>query len=112
MLDAESGVGNSSVEVVSLTMAVVTELQAELLAALLNSGVSSETIIQALKAGERQVRPECLKLEKLVNGTSEEQSTNYDAAGVGSIGGQDATAATSITDLETNGQSIADQLMR
>lgn len=92
-------------------MAVVTELQAELLAALLNSGVSSETIIQALKAGERQ-RPENPKLEKVVNGTSEQQTTNFASPGGRSMDVQCEVTPSTISDLETHGQSIADQLVR
>lgn len=87
-------------------MASVTELQAELLAALLNSGVSSETVIQAVRALEKQMKPDYGKLEKLVNGNEHEESYNEATE-------SDApNMAPSLSELETNGQSIAEQLLR
>ena len=100
-------------------MAVVTELQAELLAALLNSGVSSETIIQALKVGERQARPECPKLEKIVNGASEEGTTPSYAATAAAVSTtmastdqRESISSSPVVDHENSRQSIAEQLMR
>jgi hypothetical protein len=87
-------------------MASVTELQAELLAALLNSGISSDTVIQAVRALEKQMRPDYGKLDKLVNGN--EQSENYSEA----TGPDVQNMAPSISELESNGQSIAEQLLR
>ncbi|XP_028400330.1 hepatocyte nuclear factor 1-beta-B-like isoform X2 [Dendronephthya gigantea] len=88
-------------------MATVTELQAELLAALLNSGVSSDTVIQAVRALEKQMKPDFGKLEKLVNGG--EQAEHFSEAS----GGSDVQCTTpSLSDLKSNGQSIAEQLLR
>ena len=87
-------------------MASVTQLQAELLAALLNSGVSSDTVIQAVRALEKQMKPDYGKLEKLVNGNEHDESYNETAE-------SDApNMAPSLSELETNGQSIAEQLLR
>jgi hypothetical protein len=88
-------------------MATVTELQAELLAALLNSGISSETVIQAVRALEKQMKPDYGKLDKLVNGT--ELGNNYNEA---TSGADVQNVAPSISELESNGQSIAEQLLR
>lgn len=88
-------------------MGTVTELQAELLAALLNSGVSSDTVIQAVRALEKQMKPDFGKLEKLVNGS--EQAEHFGEAS----GGADAQCTTpSLSELKSNGQSIAEQLLR
>ena len=84
-------------------MSTVTELQAELLAALLNSGISSETVIQAVRALEKQMKPDC---GKLVNGS--DQGNNYSEAS----GPDVQNMAPSISELEANGQSIAEQLLR
>lgn len=91
-------------------MATVTELQAELLAALLNSGVSSETVIQAVRALEKQMKPDFQKLEKLVNGANGEQGENYNEAEASSNDARNI--ASSISDLESSGLSIAEQLLR
>ena len=88
-------------------MATVTELQAELLAALLNSGISSETVIQAVRALEKQMKPDYGKLDKLVNGN--EMGNNYNEA---TSGADVQNVAPSISELESNGQSIAEQLLR
>ena len=88
-------------------MASVTELQAELLAALLNSGISSDTVIQAVKALEKQMKPDFGKLEKLVNGNEQGAESYSDASTTDA-----QNLAPSLSDLESNGQSIADQLLR
>lgn len=88
-------------------MATVTELQAELLAALLNSGISSDTVIQAVRALEKQMKPDIEKLEKLVNGNEQGEVHIYNDSA------SDAqNIPPSITELESNGQSIAEQLLR
>lgn len=88
-------------------MATVTELQAELLAALLNSGISSETVIQTVRALEKQMKPELGKWEKLVNGNNNQGESYSEASGPDS-----QNMAPSIPELESHGQSIAEQLLR
>ena len=90
-------------------MAALTELQAELLAALLNSGISSDAVVHAIKALEKQMKPELQgKLEKISPSESNEQSRIFSEIS-GTVG---QNVAPSVPELETNGLSIAQQLVR